>query len=97
MTPTLRRLVFDVLKPHEPEITEFAEAVAEVEGVGGANATLIETDREVQNFKITLEGDDVDQDRVFEVIEDLGGSVHSVDQAVCGERVVEETKTPQDR
>jgi hypothetical protein len=52
----MRRLVVDVLKPHQPEITEFAEAVADTDGVEGANATLIETDREVQNIKITMEG-----------------------------------------
>lgn len=30
------------------------------------------------------------------IIEGLGGSVHSVDQVICGEHMVEETKTPQD-
>lgn len=96
MTPPTRRLVVDVLKPHQPEITEFAKSVADSDGVEGVNATLIETDREVQNIKITMEGGDIDKDEVFEVIEGLGGSVHSIDEAVCGERIVERRDTPQD-
>ncbi|MDZ7687865.1 MAG: DUF211 domain-containing protein [Halobacteriales archaeon] len=96
MTPPLRRLVVDVLKPHQPEITEFAEAVADTDGVEGVNATLIETDREVQNIKITVEGDDIDRDEVVEAVERLGGSVHSFDEVVCGERTVERRDTPQD-
>ena len=96
MTPPIRRLVVDILKPHQPEITEFAEAVADADGVEGANATLIETDREVQNIKITVEGDNIDEDKVFEAIEGLGGSVHSIDEVICGERIVERGDTPQD-
>lgn len=54
----VRRLVIDVLKPHDPPLLEFAKRVGDVEGVDGA--------------------------------------VHSVDQVACGERVVEDRRTPQD-
>jgi hypothetical protein len=96
MTPPIRRLVVDILKPHQPEITNFAEAVAETDGVEAANAALIETDREVQNIKITMVGDSIDKDEVVAAVENLGGSVHSVDEVVCGERLVEQSDTPQD-
>jgi len=96
MTPPIKRLVIDILKPHEPEITEFARAVTDTVGVDAANATLLETDREVQNVKITIEGDDIDQDEVEEAVRELGGTVHSIDQVVCGDRVVEQSDTPQD-
>lgn len=93
---TIRRIVLDVLKPHEPSILEFAERVAEADGVEGTNAILVEIDEEVQNIKITVEGEDIDYDVLKDVIEELGGSVHSIDEIVCGERMVEESKTPQD-
>jgi hypothetical protein len=92
----IRRLVVDVLKPHEPPTLAFAQQVAEVESVAGVNATLIELDREVQNVKLTVEGDSVDYDAVEAAIEDAGGSVHSVDQIACGEYIVEDAPTPQD-
>lgn len=92
----IRRVVYDVLKPHEPSLVEFAERVAEADGVAGANALLLEIDEKVENVKMTVVGEDIDDDAVRTVIEDLGGSVHSVDEIVCGDRVVEESTTPQD-
>ncbi len=97
MTVPIQRLVLDLLKPHEPGIVEFAETVAACDGVDGVNAVLVETDREVQNLKLTLEGDAIDARVVEETVEELGGTVHSIDEVVCGERVVEQSETPQDR
>ena len=92
----LRRLVVDVLKPHEPTTLAFAQRVAETESVDGVTATLVELDKEVQNLKLTIEGETIEYDDVEAVIEDTGGTIHSVDQVVCGEYIVEDAPTPQD-
>lgn len=92
----IRRLVLDVLKPHQPSIIDFAQGINESDGVKGVNATVVEIDEEVQNIKITIEGDDIDYDHVKQFISDSGGSVHSIDEIICGERMVEESETPQD-
>jgi hypothetical protein len=92
----IKRLVLDVLKPHDPDIREFADATARCDGVAGVNAVLIETDREVQNLKLTIEGQSVDDDAVEATIQDLGGTVHSIDEVVTGDVVVEQSRTPQD-
>jgi hypothetical protein len=92
----VRRLVLDVLKPHDPEPVTVAERVAGLDSVAGANVTLIETDREVQNVKLTVEGEAVDPTAVEETVTELGGTVHSVDEVACGERIVEHRPTPQD-
>ncbi|MGQ4555205.1 DUF211 domain-containing protein [Halobellus sp. GM3] len=92
----LRRVVIDVLKPHEPSILTFTERIADVAGVDGVAASLIELDQEVQNVKITVEGDALAYETIEETVEGLGGTVHSVDQAVYGEYVVEERRTLQD-
>ena len=92
----IRRLVVDVLKPYEPPTLDFTQQVAEADSVAGVNATLIELDREVQNVKFTIEGEGIAYDDVERIIEDAGGTIHSVDQVVCGERIVEDAPTPQD-
>lgn len=92
----VRRAVLDVLKPHEPSIVEFAETVESIEEVEGVNVTLVEIDEDVQNVKITLEGSEIDFEQVKKTVKDLGGSVHSVDEVACGERIVEKIETPQD-
>lgn len=92
----IRRMVLDILKPYEPSMIDFAQEVESAPGVKGVNAILIEIDEEVQNIKITLEGNDIDYSTVEDKIGNLGGSVHSVDEIVCGEKIVEESETPQD-
>jgi hypothetical protein len=93
---SVRRLVVDVLKPHDPPLLEFTERLAGVEGVAGLTASLVELDTEVQNVKLTLEGEDLDFESFEDHVERLGGTVHSVDQVSCGEHVVEDRRTLQD-
>lgn len=90
------RLVIDVLKPYEPSTIAFAQQVAETDSVAAVNATLIELDKEVQNVKLTIEGDALEYDDIETVIEDAGGTIHSVDQVVCGDHLVEDAPIPQD-
>jgi hypothetical protein len=93
----IRRLVLDILKPHEPSITEFSQKTESLDGVKGVNASIIEIDEDVENIKITLEGKNISEKEVKKAIEDLGGSIHSIDQIVCGDKMVEQVETPQDK
>ncbi|MFW9777954.1 MAG: DUF211 domain-containing protein [Candidatus Heimdallarchaeota archaeon] len=92
----VRRLVLDVLKLHDPSIVSFAKALEEVEGVAGVNCTLLEIDAKTENLKVVLEGSNLDYDRISERINDLHGSIHSIDQVLTGTRFVEAIETPQD-
>ncbi|MFB6204492.1 MAG: DUF211 domain-containing protein [Candidatus Nanohaloarchaea archaeon] len=92
---TVRRLVLDILKPHEPPIIEITERLADLEGVEGVNSSLIEVDEEVKNIKLTMEGK-IDADEVRSLIENEGASIHSVDEVAAGEELVDKIETPQD-
>ncbi|WP_136590126.1 DUF211 domain-containing protein [Salinigranum halophilum] len=81
----IRRLVLDILKPSEVPTIAFARGVSDLTGVDATTARLVETDREVQNIVLVVEGADVDDDAVVDCLEDLGGTLHSVDEVVCGE------------
>jgi hypothetical protein len=83
----LRKLVLDVLKPHEPPMRTLARRVAEMAAVDAATADLVEIDEEVREVTLTVEGDSLDHDEIVALVEELGGSVHSVDQAAYGEYV----------
>ena len=84
----VRRLVLDVLKPHEPALVELTEGMVQKLDVEGVTATLIEMDENVRNVRLVLEGDDLDLNEITDVIGDLGASIHSVDQVSSGERIV---------
>ena len=92
----IRRLVLDTLKPHEPGIVELAAELGDIEGVAAVNISIYELDRKVENAKITIEGENVPFKLVSEVIEEMGGSIHSVDEVVAGKIIIEDAATLQD-
>jgi len=93
----IKRIVLDVLKPHNPTIVELSKRLSVVEGVSGVNCTVYEVDQETESIKITIEGPAVNYDQVLETIESVGAAVHSIDAVSAGSKLVEEAMTPQDR
>jgi hypothetical protein len=92
----IRRLVLDVLKPHEPTIIELASQLSDLGGVEAVNISIYEIDLRVENAKITIEGDNINYEIVDHVIQENGGTVHSIDEVVAGKMIIEDAETPQD-
>ncbi len=92
----IRRIVVDVLKPHEPSIIELADKLSDIDGVEGVDIAINEIDSKVENAKITIEGSDLIYSKIVEVIRSIGGTVHSIDKVSGGKRLIEEAETPQD-
>ncbi|MEA3440532.1 MAG: DUF211 domain-containing protein [Chloroflexota bacterium] len=92
----IRRLVLDTLKPHEPTIIDLANELSELEGVGAVNISIYELDRKVENAKITIEGEDLSFLDISSVIEELGGTIHSIDEVVAGKMIIDDAVTLQD-
>ena len=92
----IRRLVLDVLKLHDPSIVYFASALEQLEGVVAVNCTLVEVDAKTENLKVVLEGNNMNYNLILKAINELHGSIHSIDQVVSGQRFVEAIETPQD-
>ncbi|MFO7918952.1 MAG: DUF211 domain-containing protein [Anaerolineae bacterium] len=92
----LRRIVLDVLKPHNPSIIELAQELAALPHVDGVNVNIYEMDRNVENAKVTLEGDDLNYQSILGVIQTAGGTVHSIDEVVAGKMLIEDAPTLQD-
>jgi hypothetical protein len=89
-------LVLDTLKPHEPSIIEWARQLGDLEGIAAVNISIYEMDRKVENAKVTIEGADVPYSNVIELIADMGGAIHSVDEVVAGSRIIDDAVTLQD-
>ncbi len=92
----VRRLVLDTLKPLEPTIIELAQQISELPGVDSVNISIYEIDRKVENAKLTIEGPDIHFETVQDLIRELGGSVHSIDEAVAGTSIIDDASTLQD-
>jgi uncharacterized protein len=92
----IRRVVLDTLKPMEPTIVEMAKRLSVADGVASVNISIAEIDLKVENAKITLEGDNINYEVVRDVIQDMGGSIHSIDEVVAGIDIIDNAATLQD-
>ncbi|MFH1721059.1 MAG: DUF211 domain-containing protein [Candidatus Altiarchaeota archaeon] len=97
MAAVLRKVVLDVLKPHEPDIVVLSKDLASKRGVDGVNISVYEMDKKVENVKVTIEGTNIDMNRIREYIHSIGGSLHSIDEVVAGQKIVDEEETLQER
>lgn len=92
----LRRLVLDVVIPNTVEVVKLTQELADIATMEGVNSLVNEIDKNVTNLKINLEGTDISYNSVEKVIRSNGGSIHSIDNVVAGESIVENVETPQD-
>lgn len=84
----IRRLVLDVMKPHEPDVVTTTERLSEIDGVDGVTTRLIETDEKVVETRVAIEGHDLDVEQIRGIVENLGGSIHSIDEVACGTEAI---------
>ena len=92
----IRRLVLDTLKPHDPSIIELADQLSDLDGISAVNISIYEMDRKVENAKITIEGESISYEIVAELIEEMGGAIHSVDEVAAGRHIIDDAETLQD-
>ena len=77
----VKRIMLDVLKPHTPNALEFAAAIAE-QGAGyRVKLTVVEVDEKTESVRVIVEGDAIQFEQIAAIISDMGGSVHSIDEA----------------
>ncbi|OFV67240.1 MAG: protein containing DUF211 [Candidatus Syntrophoarchaeum caldarius] len=74
----------------------YAQVLGDIQGVEGTNLSVDEVDQETETVKITLEGKDISFNDVKEMIQKLGGTVHSIDLVATGQRLVEDVDTLMD-
>ena len=92
----IKRLVLDVLKPHHPGLIELAESLSNIPEVNGVNISLSEVDQDTETVKIVMEGSDINFTNVKKVLREYDSVVHSIDNVVAGQKIVEDVETPQD-
>ena len=75
-----RKVVLDVLKPHQPNAVDFATALADLSPDYKVRLTVAEVDEKTESIIVVLEGENIEFDSVTELIKKLGASVHSIDE-----------------
>ena len=76
----VKKLILDILKPHQPNALEFASALAEQAGEIQVTLSVVGVDEKTESVVAEIEGDDIDFERLTAHIKELGASVHSIDE-----------------
>lgn len=76
----VKRLVLDVLKPHHPNALDFASAIAACGEHYRVRLTVAEMDEKTETLQVVVEGEGIDLERIHRAINELGGSLHSIDE-----------------
>ena len=76
----IKKLVLDVLKPHHPNALEFTTAMAEMGGKISFKLYVDEIDEKTESVILTVEADHINYEAVEKRIQELGASVHSIDE-----------------
>ena len=76
----VKRLVLDVLKPHQPNALDFSQAIASVGDDYRVRLTVMEVDEKTETLQIEVVGNAVDLESIQTAITENGGSLHSIDE-----------------
>jgi hypothetical protein len=82
----IKRVVLDVLKPHEPPIHELASRLALLDGINNVGIALIEIDQDTESIKVSLEGENINIEAVRKSVEEFGAVVHSIDEVTVSKK-----------
>ena len=77
---SVKRIVLDVLKPHQPNALEFAQAISIVGDDYRVCLTVVEMDEKTETLQLEIEGRSVDLQAIESAISAMGASLHSIDQ-----------------
>lgn len=87
----LKKIELDILKPHLPNALEFATAIADLHPDYRVLLDVVEMDEKTETLAVVVQGEDLEYAPIEQVIQRLGGSIHSIDKVeVTGEPAAKE-------
>ena len=76
---TIKRLVLDVLKPHSPNVVEFAQRLADDNAGCRVQVTVSEMDEQTESLVVVITGERIAFETVDDALRSMGASLHSID------------------
>lgn len=83
--PRIRRLLLDVLKPHQPNALEFACRLVPADSAE-VRVIVAAVDEHTESLQVELIGENLLFDSIQSAITEMGASLHSIDEVdVCSD------------
>jgi hypothetical protein len=76
---TVKRIVLDVLKPHQPNALDFCREIARLGPDYQVCLSVEEMDENTQTLQLEVRGNAVELEPIETLIVDMGASLHSID------------------
>jgi len=76
----VKRLVLDILKPHQPNGLEFAITLAEQSPDCHIKFSVAEVDERTETVMLVITGENIQFELISNTISAMGGTVHSIDE-----------------
>lgn len=80
--PKIRHVVLDVLKPHQPRLSDFAVFLAGLDGISKVDISVVEMDEKTESLRVILDGSNIDFEELREHMSIQGAVIHSLDQVI---------------
>jgi hypothetical protein len=87
-TLKITRRVLDVRSPAQQSMVDLAEKLSKIDGVLQIDITLSELEKNVEDFKITLDGFGLNYEKIREVIKDFGAVIRNIDSMTSRQSVL---------
>lgn len=75
----ITRIMLDVMSPAQQSMVDLAEKLGKIDGISQVDITLQELEKNVEDFKVTLEGFGFEVEKIREIIKDFGAVIRNVD------------------
>lgn len=82
------KIVLDVMSPAQQSIVDLVERLSKIDGIAQVDVALSELEKNVEDFKVTLEGYSLDYDSIQEAIKEFGAVIRNVDNVISAEGYV---------
>jgi hypothetical protein len=84
----INRIVLDVMSPAQQSMVDLVETLNKIEGISQVDITLQELEKNVEDFKVTLDGYGLDYERIREALKDFGAVIRNVDSITSAKQYV---------
>jgi hypothetical protein len=76
------------MSPAQQSIVDLVESLSAIDGIAKVDIALSELEKNVEDFKVTLEGYSLDYNKIQEAIKEFGAVIRNVDNVISAEDYV---------
>ena len=82
------KIVLDVMSPAQQSIVDLVDVLSQIENVAHVDITLLELEKNVEDFKVTLEGYNLEFNSIRSAVQKFGAVIRGVDNIVSAEEYI---------